>query len=946
MFRLTCIPSISLGALLLTAAVAHAGTPLEPGFTETQFVASNNIGNATRLGWAPDGSNRLFVTRQNGEVRVVKNGAVLATPFATISPISTSGESGLLGMAFDPDFIANRYVYFFVTVSASEQQIIRYTDVNDVGQNKTTIVGGLPNASGIHVGGGLATSPDGHLFWAIGDNFNPKTGVDSNLTSLASKVGRARLNGTVPNDNPFNDGVGPNNDYVWARGFRNPYSVRWNPFTNRLWVSSCGDRYEQLWTLSAGDHAGWDDWEANQPPGFVRPVFKYRTGGTDSRTVVSATRTNGVTTFTLDGTGGQGNVGWFSPGERVTISGSSNASFNGTFYAGAHPTWTSFTVPQPGPDGTGTGGTITTQSYGNCVTGGGFYDGTLFPPAYRGNYFAADFVAGRLTRVAANASSVVTRADRFLDGLPGAIDVATGPDAALYYLSRNSYGVVYRLSYGHTAQAIALTPTNLNLREGSTGVVTVRLAVQPSANVTVNAAVTGSSSVTVSPPQLTFTAQNWQTPQVLTVISAQDADSNNEQATLTLSSSAASSEPVTVRVFDDDGQGFVVSTTALTITEGQTGTFTVRLSQAPSANVTVTSARTAGDPSVSVTGGGSLTFTPQNFATPQTVTVTAAADADFTTDQATITVSAPGYTSRDVEITATDVDGSPPAITSMPPLTAVAGATWRYTVTVSGNPSPGLSLQNAPQGMTLDAPSRTLQWTPTAPGTGNVSIVASNGQLPNATQSFAVTVSADMPPTAQLTLPMEGDTVSGTEAEFFGDGFDDVGTVRGDFYVDDTLVFTDTTPGGHYHVNGEHQRWDTTLLSDGPHTVRLVVTDTAGQTDSVEVNVIVANGTGTDAGMGDDAGMGGDDAGTDAGMTGDDGGMTAEDAGTMPDDAGVTDDAGTVTDGGGGPKGEPPAVTGSCGCASGAEGGAGLMFTLVLGAGVLVRRPRSRRACA
>ena len=110
---------------LLVAFVALPSAfsaPVDPAnFSESIYVSSALIGSTTGIAWAPDGSGRLFVARkggfsgqQNAEVRIVQNGAVLATPFATES-VYTASECGLIGMAFDPDFVNNGYVYFFVT---------------------------------------------------------------------------------------------------------------------------------------------------------------------------------------------------------------------------------------------------------------------------------------------------------------------------------------------------------------------------------------------------------------------------------------------------------------------------------------------------------------------------------------------------------------------------------------------------------------------------------------------------------------------------------------------------------------------------------------------------------------------------------------------------------------------------------------------------------------
>ena len=235
-------------ALLLSTASIALSTPVDPGnFSESIYVSGSNIGNMTGIDWAPDGSGRLFVIRKGGfggmqtaEVRIVQNGTVLATPFAT-ETVYTDSECGLIGMCFDPDFLNNHYVYFFMTVSSSEQRIVRYTDTNNIGTNRTVLVTGLPTVGANHDGGAIGIGNDGKLYWAIGDN-GVGSGANADLTSLASKIGRATRIGTVPADNPFIDGAGPNNDYIWARGFRNPFTFTFQRSTGQLWSDTVGTR--------------------------------------------------------------------------------------------------------------------------------------------------------------------------------------------------------------------------------------------------------------------------------------------------------------------------------------------------------------------------------------------------------------------------------------------------------------------------------------------------------------------------------------------------------------------------------------------------------------------------------------------------------------------------------------------------------------------------------
>jgi glucose/arabinose dehydrogenase len=107
--RVTLVTSLML-ALGLAMPTPAAAASLPAGFTETQ-VASG-LASPTAMAFAPDG--RLFVCEQGGRLRVIKDGALLPTPFATLT-VNASGERGLLGVAFDPAFQLNRYVYVYYT---------------------------------------------------------------------------------------------------------------------------------------------------------------------------------------------------------------------------------------------------------------------------------------------------------------------------------------------------------------------------------------------------------------------------------------------------------------------------------------------------------------------------------------------------------------------------------------------------------------------------------------------------------------------------------------------------------------------------------------------------------------------------------------------------------------------------------------------------------------
>ena len=225
---------------------------------------------------------------------------------------------------------------------------------------------------------------------------------------------------------------------------------------------------------------------------------------------------------------------------------------------------------------------------------------------------------------------------------------------------------------GVTVSTTALTVTE----EDTTGATyTVVLNSQPTANVTVTVAGHAGTDVTPSPTSLTFTTTTWGTAQTVTVTAGDDADTANDSVSLTHSAASTDSEyqgitiaGVAVTVTDNDNDappGVTVSTSALTVTEEDpTGArYTVVLNSEPTATVTVTVAGHAGTDVSLTPSSATLTFTPMNWGTAQTVTVTAGDDADTANDTVTLTHSAAstdseyqGITIAGVTVTVTDND--------------------------------------------------------------------------------------------------------------------------------------------------------------------------------------------------------------------------------------------------------------------------------------------------
>jgi MYXO-CTERM domain-containing protein len=530
------------GWLGLLSAPAHAAVD-DPSFVETKL---GMLRYTSSIAWAPDGSERLFLTTKLGEIRILEHGVLTLEPFATLAPIFTGSECGLLGIAFDPDFLDNGYVYVFVTVSETEQQIIRYTARGNTGVDKTPIVVGLPTKARNHNGGALGFGPDGKLYWAIGDNgLSPRAGVDGDLLSLGAKVGRANPDGSAPSDNPFFDGEGPNNDYIWARGFRNPFTMTFQPATGRLWLDVVGSHTEQVFTPQRGDNGGWDNYEGNQPNGFLTPVISYDTDTAIARDIAAAgaVRAGGVVTITTTA------AHRLRAGAHVTIAGVTNASFNTTAFI-TSVTPTTFTFAQAGANASSGGGTATPDKIGGCVAGGTFWDSSTGPKGYEGSFFFGDYNGASIWRATLDPQNHISKVEHWASGVTRVIDMAQGPDGDLYYASYT--GALFRASYTAPAQALVVSKLNLRLNEGGKAAFSVRLATAPASDIDVQvAAASGDGDVSVAEgAKLSFDAKTWTTPQRVLVAAAADVDRDDDHATLEVSASKLPTVTVKVDVTD------------------------------------------------------------------------------------------------------------------------------------------------------------------------------------------------------------------------------------------------------------------------------------------------------------------------------------------------------------------------------------------------------------
>ncbi len=269
---------------------AHAVVPT--GFEET--IIATGLVQPTAMTFAPDG--RLFVLEQAGRVRIIQNGTLLPTPFASLS-VRSDWERGLLGIAFDPNFATNRYLYLYYTTTSNRNRLSRFrasaTNPNLVeAGSEIQLIADVGINAGNHNGGAIKFGLDGMLYVAIGEHGD--TSNSQNLSSLGGKILRLHVtnypNSIIPSDNPFVSQSGARGE-VYAYGLRNPFTFNVDAQNGRIYINDVGGvGDEEIDQGASGANYGWPTCPggACSIAGITSPVFSYRrvngacaiTGGT------------------------------------------------------------------------------------------------------------------------------------------------------------------------------------------------------------------------------------------------------------------------------------------------------------------------------------------------------------------------------------------------------------------------------------------------------------------------------------------------------------------------------------------------------------------------------------------------------------------------------------------------------------------------------------------
>ncbi len=224
------------------------------------------------MAFLPDG-RLLFTEKETGALRIVAGrAAARPSPVATF-PVDGEAERGLLGIAVDPDFERDPWIYVAYSDEATGRNVIDRVRIEGgtAGETERLLVG-LPSSAGYHNGGDLVFGSDGMLYATLGEAHDPARAQDAD--DLGGKVVRLRPDGSIPEDNPF----GPGNP-VWSMGHRNSFGLCVDPSDGTLWSTENGpDRDDEINRIDGGGNYGWPAVTGMLDPGagidnvFVDPI--------------------------------------------------------------------------------------------------------------------------------------------------------------------------------------------------------------------------------------------------------------------------------------------------------------------------------------------------------------------------------------------------------------------------------------------------------------------------------------------------------------------------------------------------------------------------------------------------------------------------------------------------------------------------------------------------
>ena len=280
----------SVGALVaLPMAPARGEVTLPTGFTKSPVVSG--LTDPMDMEFAPDG--RLFVAEEAGKLRVLNSDGNLATFLDISKKVDSGGERGLMGVAFDPNYSTNRFIYLYYTRKATSttpvhNRIVRVTTKRSgsgvVAGSEQLLLRLNNQSTNYHQGGGIDFGNDGKLYASTGDNGTPAK--VQRLTNLFGKMVRINKDGTIPPENPFYSTATGDNRAIWALGLRNPFKFAVSRTTGAIFINDVGEHtWEEINRGASRANYGWPVYEGpTSDPNYTPPILAYEHSGDSATT--------------------------------------------------------------------------------------------------------------------------------------------------------------------------------------------------------------------------------------------------------------------------------------------------------------------------------------------------------------------------------------------------------------------------------------------------------------------------------------------------------------------------------------------------------------------------------------------------------------------------------------------------------------------------------------
>ena len=261
-------------ALALILACSAPSTPRSSAQELNVETIAGGMATIWAIDFAPDG--RIFLTERSGRIRTLRDGRLDPQPWMTIEVVEVA-ESGLMGLALDPGFATNGYVYVAYTYRTGDggmqNRLVRLREDAASGRGvMDAVLLDDVRAGRVHDGGRVKFGPDDKLYWTMGETGSPN--LAQGLDTWNGKVLRINSDGSVPDDNPFPGSA------IYSYGHRNPQGLAWQPGTGRLYITEHGPSgqescCDEVNYVQPGMNYGWPQVFGDQTaPGTISPVIQ------------------------------------------------------------------------------------------------------------------------------------------------------------------------------------------------------------------------------------------------------------------------------------------------------------------------------------------------------------------------------------------------------------------------------------------------------------------------------------------------------------------------------------------------------------------------------------------------------------------------------------------------------------------------------------------------